>query len=313
MIKQVRKEPKPFLKWAGGKGQLISEIEKRLPRNIKISKKIESYFEPFVGGGAVFFWLSCHYQISKSYLYDVNPEIVTAFKTVQKKVNHLIDELEGLQREYHKLNERERENFYYSRREKYNSFIKGHEKNNVVRRTALMIFLNKTCFNGLFRVNSEGLFNVPFGRYANPTICDEENLRAVSVALQGAEIEVKDFKHCLKKADANSLVYFDPPYRPISKTANFTAYIKDGFSDKDQKRLKKVCDELSEMGAKVILSNSDPKNVDPEDDFFDELFSQKQYKIRRLDATRMIKCNSEKRGMIKEILVRSYPLHKEPK
>src|SRR3989338_838271 len=302
MLKQIRKEPKPFLKWAGGKGQLISEIEKRLPRNIKISKKIESYFEPFVGGGAVFFWLSCHYKIRKSHLYDVNPEIVTAFKTVQKKVNHLIDELEGLQREYHKLNERERENFYYSRREKYNSFIKGHEKNNVVRRSALIIFLNKTCFNGLFRVNSQGLFNVPFGRYANPTICDKENLIAVSSALKTTEIDCQDFAYCLKKADGNSLVYFDPPYRPISKTSNFTGYIKNGFSDKDQKRLKEVCDRLREKGTKTIVSNSDPANTNPRDKFFDKLY-RPGYRIERVPAVRMINCDAARRGRIKELLV----------
>ncbi|OGX27981.1 MAG: hypothetical protein A3D10_00585 [Omnitrophica WOR_2 bacterium RIFCSPHIGHO2_02_FULL_48_11] len=304
---------RPFLKWAGGKGQLINQIKEYLPPEIVAAKRIEKYFEPFVGGGAVFFWLSQHYPIKKAYLYDINPEIITAYQTIRDRVRELIKELQQLEEQYFKIRPPRREKFFYDRRTEYNNFISVRIKNHLVRRTALMIFLNKTCFNGLFRVNSQGLFNVPFGRYANPTICDEENLRAVSVALQGAEIEVKDFKHCLKKADANSLVYFDPPYRPISKTANFTAYIKDGFSDKDQKRLKKVCDELSEMGAKVILSNSDPKNVDPEDDFFDELFSQKQYKIRRLDATRMINCNSEKRGMIKEILVRNYPLLKEPK
>lgn len=297
---------KPFLKWAGGKGQLINQIKEFLPSEVVADKRIEKYFEPFVGGGAVFFWLSHEYPIKKAYLYDINPEIITAYQTIRDHLKQLLQELKKLKKEYLTLHKFSRENFYYTRREEYNRFISEKKPNNVVRRTALMILLNKTCFNGLFRVNSQGLFNVPFGRYENPNICDEENLHAVSMALQNAEIECRDFDYCLKNADADSLVYFDPPYRPISKTASFTSYIKDGFSDEDQRRLKKVCDKLSTIGAKVILSNSDPKNIDPKDNFFDELFKQRNYKIERLRATRMINCNAERRGEIKEILVMNY-------
>lgn len=302
----TKHEAKPFLKWAGGKGQLINQIKEFLPYEFVETKRIEKYFEPFVGGGAVFFWLSQHYQIKKAYLYDINPEIVLAYQTIRDSVQRLIKNLKDLESEYLNVHKLARENFYYSRREEYNALLSRKGNNGLIRRTALMIFLNKTCFNGLFRVNSKGLFNVPFGRYENPTICDAKNLLAVHGALGCAEIECRDFAYCLKKADSQSLVYFDPPYRPISRTASFTAYIKDGFTDEEQIRLKGVCDKLTKIGAKVILSNSDPTNVDPKDTFFDDLFEG--YEVRKLKATRMINCNAQRRGMIKEILVRNYSL-----
>src|SRR3990167_6276960 len=303
----ARHEAKPFLKWAGGKGQLINQIKEFLPPEFVKTRRIEKYFEPFVGGGAVFFWLSQHYQIKKAYLYDINPEVVIAYQTIRDSVSPLLRALKSLESEYLNLHRLERENFYYTRREEYNALLSKKGANGFIRRTALMIFLNKTCFNGLFRVNSRGLFNVPSGRYENPTICDAENLLAVHAALECTEIECRDFAHCLKKAHNQSLVYFDPPYRPISKTAGFTGYIKTGFTDEEQIRLKGVCDELTKIGAKIILSNSDPKNIDPHDHFFDDLF-KRNYEIRRLAATRMINCNAEKRGVIKEILVRNYAL-----
>ncbi len=303
----MKHEAKPFLKWAGGKGQLINQIKEFLPSEFVKIKRIEKYFEPFVGGGAVFFWLSQHYQIKKAYLYDINPEIVTAYRTIRDSVYRLIKNLTNLESEYLSLHKLARESFYYSHREEYNALLSKKRSNDFIRRTALMIFLNKTCFNGLFRVNSKGLFNVPSGRYENPTICDTENLLAVHAALDCAEIECRDFAHCLKKADNQSLVYFDPPYRPISRTASFTGYIKNGFADKEQIRLKEVCDKLTKIGAKVILSNSDPKNINPDDHFFDDLFRH-NYTIKRLPATRMINCNAEKRGVIQEILVRNYAL-----
>ena len=303
----MKREAKPFLKWAGGKGQLINQIKEFLPSEFVKTKRIEKYFEPFVGGGAVFFWLSQHYQIKQAYLFDINPEIVTAYQTIRDAVPRLVKNLKSLESEYLSLPKLYRENFFYSRREEYNALLSKKGGNGFIRRTALMIFLNKTCFNGLFRVNSRGLFNVPFGRYENPTICDAENLVAVHRALQCAQIECCDFAHCLKKADSQSLVYFDPPYRPISKTASFTGYIKNGFADKEQIRLKGVCDKLTKIGAKIILSNSDPQNIDPDDHFFDDLFKH-NYIIKKLAATRMINCNAERRGTIKEILVRNYAL-----
>jgi DNA adenine methylase len=212
--------------------------------------------------------------------------------------------LEKLEKNYFNCDDLEKETYYYDRRDDYNKHIKKQLLNNVVRRTALLIFLNKTCFNGLFRVNSQGLFNVPFGRYKNPNICDEENLTAVSRVLKTAHIECCDFSECLKAAGSKSFVYFDPPYRPISKTSNFTSYIKNGFDDEEQKRLKIVFDKLNKLGAYIMLSNSDPKNYNPNDDFFDALY--RNYYTERLRATRLINCNASRRGLITEILVTNY-------
>jgi len=292
-------QAKPFLKWAGGKGQLIDQIKECLPKEFSITGKIEKYIEPFVGGGALFFWLSQNFEIKEPYLYDINSEIITAYRTIKSKVYVLIDELEDLEKQYLKLNDPGREKFYYKKRTEYNHFIEKKIANNVIKRTALLVFLNKTCFNGLFRVNSQGLYNVPFGRYENPTICDEENLIAVNQALKNAEIEYRDFAYCLKVADSDTFVYFDPPYRPISKTANFTSYIKNGFDDAEQKRLKETFVQLDQIGAKVMLSNSDPK-----DKFFDHLY--RDYEIKRLTATRLINCDSSRRGLVKEVLITNY-------
>lgn len=295
---------KPFLKWAGGKGQLIEQLRKCLPKEVVKTGKIEKYFEPFVGGGAVFFWLSQEYEIKEAYLYDTNPEIVMAYKSVKSKLKALINELHDLEKEYYASSKERREAIYYSRRDEYNEYISKQIPNNVIRRTALLIFLNKTCFNGLFRVNSRGLFNVPFGRYERPTICDKVNLSAIHKVLENTHIECTDFSESLKQADSKSFVYFDPPYRPISRTSSFTGYIKNGFNDADQKRLKSVFDRLDGMGAKIMLSNSDPKNINQGDNFFDDLYEK--YHIQRLLATRMINCNSSKRGLIKEILIMNY-------
>ena len=307
-IQAVKLQARPFLKWAGGKGQLIPQLQSRLPMEILISGKINKYFEPFVGGGAIFFWLGQVYEIKEAYLYDINPEIVMAYKSVQSKMKSLVLELQNLENEYHTSDKARRDKIYYEKRSEYNEYISKRIPNNVVRRTALLIFLNKTCFNGLFRVNLRGLFNVPFGHYERPTICDRENLLAIHNVLKNTHIECVDFGKCLENADSKSFVYFDPPYRPISRTASFTGYIKGGFNDEDQKRLKSVFDELDEIGAKVMLSNSDPKNVDPTDNFFDDLY--KKHKITRLTATRMINCNSSKRGPIKEILITNYAVDK---
>ena len=181
MSTKTNTQARPFLKWAGGKGQLINQIKEFLPSEIVASRKIDKYFEPFLGGGAVFFWLSKEYQIKKSYLYDINPEIISAFQTVRDSVSHLISKLKKLQNDYISLSNSNREKFYYDCRDDYNKLIKS---NKPIDKVALLIFLNKTGFNGLFRVNSQGQFNVPFGRYENPTICDGGNLLAVSEILR---------------------------------------------------------------------------------------------------------------------------------
>jgi len=304
LLQKTETTAKPFLKWAGGKGQLIEQLSQNLPKEITLSGKIEKYFEPFVGGGAMFFWLAQTYEIKHAYLYDINPEIIMAYSTVKSKINALVKELTALEKEYFAAKLSQREKIYYEKREEYNAYISKQVPNNAIHRSALLIFLNKTCFNGLFRVNSRGLFNVPFGRYDRPTICDKINLLAIHRVLKNTQIEKADFEACLKEVDDQSFVYFDPPYRPLSKTANFTSYIKGGFGDEEQRRLKTVFDRLSERGAKVMLSNSDPQNVDQTDRFFDDLY--KGFNIQRLFASRMINSNAAKRGLIKELLITNY-------
>ncbi len=304
LLQNIGTPAKPFLKWAGGKGQLIEQLRQNLPKEIATSGRIKKYFEPFMGGGAVFFWLSQGYEIKQAYLYDINPEIVMAYKAVKLNMNALVKQLGELEKEYYATRKTSRDRIFYEKREEYNGYISRRVPNNVVRRTALLVFLNKTCFNGLFRVNSHGLFNVPFGRYERPTICDEDNLKAINKVLKNTHNEKADFSECLKNADEQSFVYFDPPYRPISRTANFTGYIKGGFDDNEQQRLKRVFDQLNAKGTKVMLSNSDPQNINPDDDFFDALYQR--YSIKRLLANRMINSNAAKRGGIKEILITNY-------
>ncbi|MBU0468386.1 MAG: DNA adenine methylase [Candidatus Omnitrophica bacterium] len=297
-------QAKPFLKWAGGKGQLISQMQECLPKDLFCSGRIKNYFEPFLGGGAVFFWLASEFDFENIYLYEINSEVANCYRTIKNRINKLVSELGELEREYFSQIDEKREKFYYSRRAEYNELILSTAPNNTVRKAALLLFLNKTCFNGLYRVNSKGEFNVPFGRYKNPNICNESNLFAVKEALKNAEIINGDFSKCLQYADSQSFVYFDPPYRPLSQTASFTSYCQDSFSDSEQVRLKEVFDALDKKGALVMLSNSDPKNIDPKDNYFDDLY--REYEIVRLKATRMINCNASKRGEIKEILVRNY-------
>ena len=297
------RQAKPFLKWAGGKGQLIDQIALYLPPAFKTGR-IKKYFEPFLGGGALFFWLSEQYEFDSAYLYEINSSVNICYQVIQKNLGKLIRELKGLELEYLSASEKGREKLYYDKREEFNAFLRHKAQNSIIRRAALLIFLNKTCFNGLYRVNSQGEYNVPFGRYKNPTICNEDNLFAVNELLQKAEIMCGDYAQCIKSADRESFVYFDPPYRPISVTAKFTNYSKDAFDDHEQIRLRKVYGELDKKGAYVMLSNSDPKNNDPDDNYFDDLY--REYHIERLNATRIINCNAERRGSITEILVMNY-------
>lgn len=294
---------KPFLKWAGGKGQLIDQISSFLPVSFKTGK-IKKYFEPFLGGGAIYFWLADHYDFEYAYLYELNPSVAICYQVIQTNVKKLVKELDALEKEYINGSDCAREELFYDNREEFNGFLRRRSANSHLRRAALLIFLNKTCFNGLYRVNSKGEFNVPFGRYKNPTLCNEDNLLAVHDLLQNAEIICGDFEQCLEHTDNNSFVYFDPPYRPISTTASFTSYSKDNFDDNEQKRLRSVFGDLDSRGANVMLSNSDPKNNDPDDNFFDDLYQG--YHIERLNATRLINCNAERRGSITEILVMNY-------
>lgn len=299
----VARQVKPFLKWAGGKGQLIDQISSFLPASFKTGR-IKKYFEPFLGGGAVYFWLADHYDFECAYLYELNPSVAICYQVIQRNVKKLVKELNSLEMAYFECSDKDREKLFYDKREEFNSHLRRKSANGHLRHAALLIFLNKTCFNGLYRVNSKGEYNVPFGRYNNPSICNEDNLFATHDLLQKAEIICGDFEMCLEHADNKSFVYFDPPYRPISTTASFSSYSRDAFDDNEQKRLRRVFGKLDSRGANVMLSNSDPKNIDPSDDFFDDLYSG--YHIKRLNATRLINCNAERRGVITEILVMNY-------
>lgn len=295
------KKVKPFLKWAGGKGQLLSEIEKYYPFEYG---KITKYVEPFVGGGAVLFDILSKYDLEAVYISDINAELVNAYRIVRDDIDALIGMLTVMQSEFVPMNTENRKAYYMAKRERFNDLkVNGNEGINI-EKAALMIFLNKTCFNGLFRVNKKGLFNVPMGSYKNPMICDEENLRAVSEKLRNVTIVCGDYRESADFIDEGTFVYFDPPYRPISDTASFTAYTENLFNDEEQIELAKFVDDMHRKGAKVVISNSDPGNSNTEDDFFDNIYSS--HRIKRVEATRMINCNSKARGKIKELLISNF-------
>lgn len=298
---------RPFLKWAGGKGQLLDKFQELYPKQLK-ENKIKNFYEPFLGSGAVFFDIAQKYEIENAYLYDINEELVLTYKVIQNDVSKLTDFLYRYQKSYFKLDKTKRQEFFYDQRSNYNlqRFNIDYDKysENWFPRAAQLIFLNKTCFNGLYRVNSKGEFNSPAGDYDNPTICDEQNLLAVNKVLQIAEIRKADFKEIITDLKSNSFVYFDPPYRPISKTASFKAYSKHGFEDNEQIQLSKLFKFIHEEGSSVMLSNSDPKNLDPNDNFFDEIYND--FNIFRVPARRMINSNAAKRGTINEIVVTNY-------
>lgn len=287
---------KPFLKWAGGKSQILNELIKKLPFD---DKKITKYAEPFVGGGALLFYVLSNYNLKELYISDVNQNLITTYNVIKENVEALITKLKKYQGEYNQLNEEQKKEYYLKKRIKFNS------KNlNDIETASLMIFLNKTCFNGLYRVNKKGEFNVPMGTYKNPLICDEENLKNVSNKLKNVKIVCGDYTKSIDFIDDNTFVYFDPPYRPLTNTSNFTSYTKENFTDFNQKELANFIDKLNIKKAKIMLSNSDPKNIDENDNFFDELY--KNYNLIRINAKRMINSKAIYRGVVKEILVINY-------
>lgn len=295
------KRVKPFLKWAGGKSQLLKEIEQYYPfKNGTVTK----YAEPFVGGGAVLFDILSKYDLKEIYISDINAELINTYVIIREHIDELICLLSAYQNEYVPLETENRKAYYMKKRNRFNYLkVNGNDVENI-EKAALMIFLNKTCFNGLFRVNKKGLFNVPMGAYKNPLICDEKNLQAVSEKLQNVKIICGDYKESAEFIDSHTFVYFDPPYRPLTETASFTAYTENLFNDEEQIELAEFVDCMHKKGAKIVVSNSDPKNSNTEDDFFDKIYSA--HKIKRVEATRMINCNSEARGKIKELLISNF-------
>ena len=299
---------KPFLKWAGGKNQLLPVFNQRLPNHILENKTIETYVEPFVGGGAMFFNLKKNYRIKKSVVSDINRELIMAYQVIKNDHEELINLLMDKEKHHLNLDEDGRKENYYGIRHEYNSRFMDmdftHYNNRWIERTAHLIFMNKTCFNGLYRQNKQGAFNVPFGRYKNPKICDSENIRLANKALKNTEILCVDFKDTEKYVDENTFVYLDPPYRPINKTSNFTTYSKDGFNDTDQIKLASFYTKMNDLGAFLMLSNSDPKNYDPGDEFFDELYQN--FNIERVPAKRNINSDASGRGLINELIITNY-------
>jgi len=304
---------KPFLKWAGGKSQLLGQFQDYYPSELKTGH-ITKYFEPFLGGGAVFLDVVQKFSIESASLNDINEELILAYKVIQRNPETLIEFLSKYAKQYFNLSEEERKSFFYEIRTNLNfqRFQINYKKysENWIPRAAQLIFLNKTCFNGLFRLNKKGEFNVPFGKYKNPKIFDEENILDLSKILQIAEINAGNFYSTENMIDENSFVYFDPPYRPISKTSNFTSYSKYSFNDPEQIKLGEYFAKLNrEKNAKLMLSNSDPKNENPDDTFFDDLFDD--FNINKVNANRMINCNGNNRGQISELLITNYEVRNE--
>lgn len=299
---------KPFLKWAGGKGKLIEQLVNFFPLEMTTGQ-LTKYAEPFIGGGALYFHVAQNYpQIEEFFVSDCNQQLVLAYKTIQRNVDGLVDFLNQLQQKYYCLDKDEQKDFFYQQRLKFNQNVTeiNLEKFSKlwIEQAGLLIFLNRTCFNGLFRVNSKGEFNVPFGDYKNPKICDAENLKLVANLLARTEIRFGDFTASNNFVDASTFVYFDPPYRPLNKTSSFTSYGKVDFNDNEQFRLAQYYRSLNDKNAKLILSNSDPKNINSDDDFFDDLYQG--FQIARIDAPRMINSRADKRGKLKELLIINY-------
>lgn len=276
VLEKLKEETYPIVKWVGGKRQLMFELLKNMPENYN------RYFEPFIGGGALFFEL----QPDNAYISDMNEELINLYQVVRDNVDKLITDL--------KKHDISKEYFMEIR----NIDRTGEYKNwSNVKKASRFIYLNRTCFNGMYRVNSKGEFNVPFGHYKNPRILDENNLINCSNLLQKTEIKHADFSEILTKVQKGDFVYFDPPYVPLSETSSFTSYTKDGFDIDMQFKLRDVCDELDSMGVKFLLSNSDTKLVN-------ELYEN--YNIKKVFASRQINANADGRGKITEVLVRNY-------
>ena len=291
---------KPFIKWVGGKGQLLEQLEAKLPADFD-NWDNATYIEPFVGGGAMLFYMLQHHpNIKRAVINDINSDLITCYKTVRDSVDLLIPSLQEIQTQYYSLQDIEaKREMFMAVRQRYN------EKNlDPIENTTKFFFLNRTCFNGLYCVNKKGLFNVPCGKYMQPQICDENTLRADSELLKRVEIIEGDFENTLHYAEKNTLFYFDPPYRPLSDTSSFNDYTKEAFNDDSQVRLKEFCDQVVIAGHCFMLSNSDCKGKNEEDNFFDVLY--RDYFIDRVMASRNVNANGAKRGKISELLIHNY-------
>lgn len=291
---------KPFLKWVGGKGQLLEQIRRYYPFD---NPAVYKYAEPFIGGGAVLFDILNRYQLQEVFISDINPVLINTYCVIRDEVDLLIDKLHIMQEEFVPLAETQRRAYYLNCREQFNK-LKLDLEHHKIEMAALMIFLNRTGFNGLYRVNKKGYFNVPMGSYKHPKICDANNLQTVSEKLQNVTIICGDYRESSLYIDEHTFVYFDPPYRPLTATSSFTAYSEAIFDDPAQKELAAYVNRLHERGVRMVISNSDPKNTNADDNFFDEVYSGMN--ITRVGANRMINCKSQARGKINELLISNF-------
>ena len=291
----TNKGAKPFVKWAGGKTQLLSDIARNLPANF--GEREMTYVEPFVGGGSVMFWMLQNFpNIKKAIINDINGKLINAYRTIKHNPKELINALHAIEEAYLPKSHDDRTAYFMEQRRRFND-----ENLSDVEQAATFIFLNRTCFNGLYRENAKGKFNVPHGRYAHPTICDEATILADSEILQKVEIMCGDFAATEIYAGADTLFYFDPPYKPLSDTSSFNAYVKEPFDDAEQIRLRDFCNIVAQSGSRFILSNSDVKGKNPADNFFEILYAA--YNISRVFATRMVNANPDKRGKLNELMI----------
>lgn len=300
----MEEKVKPFVKWAGGKGSLLNQINKYYPISLK-NGEIDCYIEPFIGGGAVLIDILQNYKVKEIYAFDINLDLINSYNVIKNNVNDLIDKLKIKEREFLSLDLKNRKEYFYNIRNEYNSY-KLQKNEMSIDKAVQFIFLNRTCFNGLYRVNKSGDFNVPMGNYKNPTICDEKNLKALSKLIRKVKFKYGDYKSSKKYVKENTFIYFDPPYRPLNITSGFTSYTKEDFNDENQRELAKFYKELSDKDIKIMLSNSNPKNTNKEDNFFEDIYNG--FNINEIYAKRMINTNSSGRGAISELLITNYDL-----
>ena len=285
---------RPFLKWAGGKSQLLNRITDNLPQGFN------AYIEPFVGSGAVMFDIVAnHPGLESVIINDINADLVNTYLNIKEHCEEMIPILTTMQDEYINADVETRDNIFHALRTEYNTRLSPP-----VRMACLFIFLNRTCFNGLYRVNAHNLFNVPHGKYRTPRICDAPNLRAASLALENVDVLNGDYDNLRQYIHPGTFVYLDPPYKPISETSSFTSYSAVRFNDDEQVRLKEFCDFINEQDALFMLSNSDPRSIDPNNTFFDDLYAD--YHIQRVPAKRLINANANGRGEVNELLITNY-------
>ena len=296
-------EAKPFLKWAGGKGQLLSQLYEHLPADLH--KQAFTYIEPFVGGGAMLFYMLRKFpNITHAVINDINPHLVTAYRVIKDLPNELIHRLSALENDYDSLSdEEEKRDFFINVRTIYNDSPLDD-----VDRAKYLIFLNRTCFYGLYRVNAKGKFNVPFGRYTNPMICNADTIKADSELLNLVDVTILngDFERTIDEmGDGLNFIYFDPPYRPLNATSSFNSYAKEDFNDDEQIRLRDFCVRINERpNVRWMLSNADCSAKNPEDTFFEDIYAD--FHIHRVFASRAINANPNKRGKLTELLIKNY-------